>query len=172
MEIIKIKCAKKYCFICQDNSILHVDMRTKSTQALTGFYNQRAAILKPVTLHIPINVLLLCLETQQNEIYILQQVVFILYKTITTNDHFSMFIITYIYRSNVNLQHILHMHFTAFYNFHKCKSIIFISLVTLARPSLVVFAKMAPIPEKMFNLKCKMEILKLQVLYTLVPVGI
>lgn len=83
-----------------------------------------------------------------------------------------MFIIKYIYRSNVNLQHILHMHVTAFYNFHKCKSIIFISLVTLARPSLVVFAKMAPIPEKMFNLKCKMEILKIQVLYKLVPVGI
>lgn len=171
MEIIKIKCAKKHCFICQDNSILHVNMRTKSTQALTGFYNQRAAILKPISLHVPINVLLLCLETQQNEINILQQVVFILYKTITTNDHFSKFII-YIYRSNVNLQHILHMHFTAFCNFLKFKSIIFISLVTLARPSLVVFAKMAPIPEKMFNLKCKMEILKLQVLYTLVPVGI
>lgn len=83
-----------------------------------------------------------------------------------------MFIIKYIYRFNVDLQHILHMHVTAFYNFHKCKSIIFISLVTLAKPSLVVFAKMAPIPEKMFNLKCKMELLKIQVLYTLVPVGI
>lgn len=53
------------------------------------------------------------------------------------------------------------MYVIVFYNFYKCKSIIFISLVILVKLFFVVFVKMVLIFEKMFNLKCKMEILKL-----------
>lgn len=53
------------------------------------------------------------------------------------------------------------MYFIVFCNFFKFKSIIFISLVILVRLFFVVFVKMVLIFEKMFNLKRKMEILKI-----------